>query len=222
MPTSNRRVATYIPKEIDDRFKSFKKDREISGDSQALIIILGEYFGVSQQVTYSSDSPLAKQIEELSSLVSELKSELSTKIGEERIDELKSELLSELKTSSSNSKPKSNSPKQLDIGGEISGTQQKVKKPRGRKKSTEYKDVASKPKDVANGIDILTTTQLAQRLGIERINTVSTAKSAAKKKNNPGDFTKWSKERDPEGYSWEFRSGSTLFYKVAHQSETLA
>jgi hypothetical protein len=114
MPTDNRRIATYIPKEIDDRFQAFRQEKGVS-ESKALILLMSEYFGVSQQVAYSSDSPLAKQIEELSSLVSELKSELSTKIGEERISELKSELLSELKASSSNSKLKSNSPKQLDI-----------------------------------------------------------------------------------------------------------
>lgn len=217
MPTENRRIATYLPKEIDEKFRAFKEerglinsDKEAAGDSKALILIMSEYFGVSQQVSYYSDSPLVKQLEELSSLVSELKSELHTKVGEDRISELKSELLSELKISSSNGKPKSSPPKQLDIGGEIAGTQQKVKKPRDRKKSTE-------PKDVANGIDILTTSQLAQRLKIERSNTVSTAKANAKKSNNPSYFTNWSKDRDPEGCSWEYKSGSSLFYKVAHQ-----
>jgi hypothetical protein len=211
MPTSNRRIATYIPKEIDDWFKSFKKDREISGDSQALIIILNEYSGVSQQVVYSSDSLLAKQVEELSSLLSELKSELATKVGEERISELRSELLSELKVSSSTSNSKSNSPNQIDSGGEVVAIQQKVKKHGGGSKLT-------KPKDISDGIDILTTAQLAQRFGIEKSNTITTAKFAAKKKKDLSYFTNWSKERDPDGCSWEFRSDSTLFYKVAHQS----
>jgi hypothetical protein len=230
MPTDKHRIAAYLPKEVDEKFQVFKKEREV-GDSQALILILSEFLGVSQQVTYSIDSPLVKQFEELSSLLSELKielstkvgenqiselksellCELSTKIGEDRISELKGELLSELKAGSSSGKSKSNSPKQVGGGGEILGTQQKVKKPKDGKKSTE-------PNDEADGINILTTAQLAQRLGIEKSNTITTAKFTANKKKDLSYFTNWSKERDSEGYSWEFKSDSKLFYKVAHQS----
>lgn len=210
MSTDKHRIAAYLPKEVDEKFQAFKKERDV-GDSQALILILSEFLGVSHQVAYSSDSPLVKQVEVLSSLLSELRNELSTKVGEDRISELKSELLSELKSSGSNSMSKSDSPKQLDNEGKIAGTQQKVKKPKDRKKLTE-------PKDVADGINILTTAQLAQRLGIEKSNTITTAKFAANKKKDLSYFTNWSKERDPEGCSWEFKSDSTLFYKVAHQS----
>jgi hypothetical protein len=205
MPTDNRRIAAYLPKEIDDRFQAFKQEKGVS-ESKALILLMSEYFGVSQKVAYSSDSPLAKQVEEMSSLLSELRSELSTKVGEERIGELKGELLSELKASSSSSKSKSNSPKQLDIGGEIAETQQKVKKSRGRKKSTESKEVA-------DGVNSLIGVQLDQRL---RVKKYSVGKMKNQYKDNPDRFKTWSKDRDPDGYAWEFRSGSSLFYRVSH------
>jgi hypothetical protein len=89
MSTKKRRIATYIPTEIEDKFQAFKKEREV-GDSQALILILTEFLGVSYQVTHSSD------------LLSELKSELLSKLQEEvvklegRMDELKIELKSSL------------------------------------------------------------------------------------------------------------------------------
>lgn len=106
MPTNNRRVATYIPKEIDSKFQAFKEEKQV-GDSQALILILSSYFEVSQKTAYLSESPLFKQVQileskfdSMSSLLSELKNELSGKAGIDRLSELKSSLLYELKTDS--------------------------------------------------------------------------------------------------------------------------
>jgi DNA-binding transcriptional regulator YiaG len=75
MPTQNRRVAAYLPKEIDDRLKTFISERNLKGDSPALIAILSEYFGVSylgtQKVDYSSFVS-QEQFQELSIKVAEL------------------------------------------------------------------------------------------------------------------------------------------------------
>jgi hypothetical protein len=97
MSTKKRRIATYIPTEIEDKFQAFKKEREV-GDSQALILILTEFLGVSQNSAHSSDS--LKQIK--SELFCELKSELlrevetlGNRLGE-KIDKLRSELPNEL------------------------------------------------------------------------------------------------------------------------------
>lgn len=43
MPTENRRIATYLPKQVDERLEAFKAERSIKGDSQALIVILSEF-----------------------------------------------------------------------------------------------------------------------------------------------------------------------------------
>lgn len=75
MGTDNRRVAAYLPKEIDDRLKEFISERGLKGDSPALIEILSEYFGVSRQVAQSVDYSLfvtQSQFEELAAKVSEL------------------------------------------------------------------------------------------------------------------------------------------------------
>jgi hypothetical protein len=96
MSTKKRRIATYIPTEIENKFQVFKKERGV-GDSQALILILTEFLEVSQQVAYSSDS--LEQIK--SELLSELKSELlkeTEKLEDKlsaKIGGLKSELLGE-------------------------------------------------------------------------------------------------------------------------------
>ena len=108
MPTENRRVATYLPKELDDRLKAFIVERNLKGDSPALIVILSEYFGVdtlvAQKVDYSSFvrteqfQELAAKVSELATVVeksnspSTLLSNLPNKIKrlEERIDSLES------------------------------------------------------------------------------------------------------------------------------------
>ncbi|MEX0272709.1 hypothetical protein AB3R30_26760, partial [Leptolyngbyaceae cyanobacterium UHCC 1019] len=75
MPTENRRVATYLPKELDDRLKAFITERSLKGDSPALIVILSEYFQVdilvAQKVDYSGFVRI-EQFEELAARVSEL------------------------------------------------------------------------------------------------------------------------------------------------------
>lgn len=211
MPTDKHRIAAYLPKEVDEKFQVFKKEREV-GDSQALILLMSEYFGVSQQVTYLNDSSLVKQVQELSSLLSELKSELSTKIGEERISELKSELLSELKVRDSSSKLESEPSKQLNTETEVSQVQKKVSRSRVKNKSV-------KPKEVANVVISMTAIQLEQRLGVKKS---SVSKMKYECRNNIARFISWTKDKDPEGYGWEFNSDSKLFYQVAHQAESLA
>lgn len=95
MPTQNRRVATYLPPHIDEKLEAFKAEQGIKGDSQALLHILSEYLGVSQEVThlvaYDRSSKVFEQIE--SRLLGRLDSEL-LKIKAD----IKSELLSELRS----------------------------------------------------------------------------------------------------------------------------
>lgn len=80
MPTENRRVATYLPKELDERFSAFKAERGLNGDSSALIAILSEFLGVSQQVAHESSLGLMQRIEALEAGFGELKNELLSRL----------------------------------------------------------------------------------------------------------------------------------------------
>lgn len=82
MPTENRRVATYLPAKVDERLEAFKNERGIKSDSQALVVILSEFLGLSQELSLSGSSPLADLIHH--------------DLLEERLLGLKGELLSEL------------------------------------------------------------------------------------------------------------------------------
>jgi hypothetical protein len=72
MPTENRRVATYLPKELDDRLKTFIVERELKGESQALIVILSEFFGVSYTVARQVDYSGFVKAEQFSALESKV------------------------------------------------------------------------------------------------------------------------------------------------------
>jgi hypothetical protein len=192
MSTKKRRIATYIPTEIEDKFQAFKRERGV-GDSQALILILTEFLGVSQEVAYSSE--LLEKIK--SELLNELKSELvkeTEKLEAElnkRIGELKSELLS---------KP-------------LSGLKsEKVGKP-SKQQELSIPDVeATNLGDCPGGK--LTGTELSRRLKYDSSNLVKMAKKSTKE-----EFAKWSQERDPEAIGWELREDKRYYPLPASLSE---
>lgn len=89
MPTDKRRIAAYLPEEIDKAFQQYKEERGISGDSQAIVTILAEHLGVAQG-DYRSELPRPSD-EFKSELLSELIGELP-----KLLENLKGELLGEL------------------------------------------------------------------------------------------------------------------------------
>ena len=115
---------------------------------------------------------------------------------------------------STTEKPQRPAPKKLANSGKPKDVNdgnveaQKAEKPK-------VKDRLTQPKEVADGKISMTTKQLAEHLKVKE-NTITKAKSAAKKKNDAGLFINWSRKTGPEGCGWEFRSDSSLFYKVAH------
>lgn len=84
MATNNRRVAAYLPPEIDEAFTAFKIQRGLStedepnqNDSQGLIQILSEFLEVSRESGYSVSYPVnAVTQDQLDSLRSELVSQI--------------------------------------------------------------------------------------------------------------------------------------------------
>jgi hypothetical protein len=190
MSTKKRRIATYIPTEIEDKFQEFKKEREV-GDSQALILILTEFLGVSQQVAYSSSSLEIIKNELLIELKSELLKEsekLDVRLNE-KIGELKSELLSK---SSKELKTKDTAEEKILVVEE---------------------DL--KPIQLSTNLLLdnegITVDELSERLSCT---TGAIKKEKDRYKDNLQKFINWSKKKDYESCGWLFREGSELFYRV--------
>lgn len=194
MPTKNRRVATYLPKEIDDRFSAFKSDRGIEGDSQALITILSEFLGVAQQVTHSADyqSTFATkdELSELNLKVAHLAEQIQSfdrRLGQavsEATSELKSELLDEL-------------PKQEVI--EVSPGQLELLSDRANDPDVEIPSQLTEiPNELLSG---LSGRALTDRFSKKK----PTSRHKVEQHRDLPDFSAWSIAQDPQGIAWEYR-----------------
>jgi hypothetical protein len=73
MATENRRVATYLPTSLYERFELFKGERSL-GESKALIAILSEYFEVGQKVAQSDSPGILARLNFLEQKISEVES----------------------------------------------------------------------------------------------------------------------------------------------------
>ena len=49
MPTDNPKISAYVPQALYDRFKQFQNEQQLSM-SQAVIVLLAEYFGLEQSI----------------------------------------------------------------------------------------------------------------------------------------------------------------------------
>lgn len=72
MSTANHRVATYLPPVLFEQLSTFKQQRSIPGDSQALITILSEYFGIAGIATQSKQSTQVVSVAEFEQLQSKV------------------------------------------------------------------------------------------------------------------------------------------------------
>jgi hypothetical protein len=191
MPTQNRRIATYLPPHIHEPFKVFKSQRDIKGDSEALIAILSEYLQVSQEVAYPSSSNLLQRIEAI----------------EEKLGSLKGELLSELKSDLqpqklNNEKSESRSSLQIELLADDS------------LKSTDRKiELLNEPE--VSQIAPMSGHALSVRLGVNKNSAFKTRK---RYQNNPQHFEKWSKSKDPDGIAWEYYEDDKLYHPVQNTS----
>ena len=201
MPTENRRVATYLPKELDDRLKAFIAERNLKGDSPALIVILSEYFQVdtlvAQKVDYS-DFVTQNQLEILSSRVDSISERLSELFGNlpdkpfgeaktvnEHIDAVQPVLIDV--EASLASEPLSESP--VDINLDDNSSDLLVE-------NSSHHSI----KDIR-----FSASQLSKRLVVGK-STIS-----IRKNDCPEDFAEWSFNKDPDNIPWFFLPESNRF-----------
>jgi len=213
MPTDNRRIAAYLPKNIDERLEAFKSDRGLKGDSQALIIILSDFFGVSQKVTYQGSSELEHRVDALESKFSQFESELLSELRKELLEnrsssieqvkiDVRDELLSELRSEL----PKHETPPgQLEL---LAEPDKEIEKTTDEPLS----GLLSKPlSEVASELSPLPGRELSRRFGLHE-QVVTNKKNLLK--DMPEKFTQWSKAKDPDSIAWEFRPETKLFHPL--------
>ena len=58
MPTDNPKISGYVPQQLYDRFKEYQQENDLSM-SQAVILILAEYFGIEETIKNNTSGSLA-------------------------------------------------------------------------------------------------------------------------------------------------------------------
>lgn len=224
MPTENRRVATYLPSRIDTALEAFKRDRGLKGDSQALILILSEYFQVNSEVAYHSSSQLDQRIavvegrlHQLANLMTDrlqaiIDSVQSAQVPESDNDQdaLTNELLSELERKLINPLAERMDALEARLDGK-----QKCEPPT-KEVSSQLKLI---PQDESSsshrlGSELLKPlrgVELSERFGCYK-NTVD--KSRRKLENSPEKFLEWSRSKDPDQVSWQYDPTTKLYNPV--------
>jgi hypothetical protein len=225
MPTENRRVATYLPKRIDDQLEAFKVERGLKGDSPALIAILEMFFGVSQKVAHISSSEaesLSQRIEAVEQSLTQMKIDILDDLPSELSKllffwkaEVRDDLLSELKSELPDIIPvqqlEANTLEEVD--GQLSfldapfaeDSESDTPNKLLANQTEKLKIVAPKP---------LAGVELSERLGVNK-----GVVSKVKTKKDPQHFAEWSKSKDPDGFAWEFEPDTKLYYPILPQQE---
>jgi hypothetical protein len=213
MATKNQRIAAYVPENVYQKYQSFKIEKGL-GDSQALIQILSEYFGVDHQVSHSESLHVLERITQL----------------EVSLSAMRSDLLSELKEVILKAAISAIPPSEGELVAVPSFEAEIIDVPQ-----EEDKVLASEPDSLGNSLSesleleevslflpdpvdspillpavselpqiVLSTTSLAERFKVGG-STIST-----RKKDSPDKFAAWSQFKDPDGVSWKVNLDGTL------------
>ena len=208
MATQNRRIAAYLPSEIDQKLKAFKiesglatKRNPTKNDSQALIAILTQFFGLDHEAPYASAAELRQQLADLEAKLDRLSTVLSEKIAHLETD------LADLKQAnidleeSEPTQPKAESdaafstvPGQLDLlditpaqsGGNIEPIEA----------GETLLQASVIPSKLLKG---LSAAQLAHRFPVSRT-TIDIHRKKGKE-----HFRQWSADQDPDGIPWQYQ-----------------
>lgn len=200
MPTDNRRIATYFPKDVDEKFTAFKLDRGIRGDSQALLTIVSEFLGVTQEVAYSNSPEILLRVENIEKSLLILRGEL--------FQEVKQSVLLAL----SKQKTTLESP-ELAVGLDDNLIPSAELLSKSESESLNLNMIESLPtteifQELQNDEVSFLASDLAKRLGAGQ-STISN-----RKRDASDVFTKWTSARDPDGLSWMFNTESGMFSPI--------
>lgn len=221
MPTQNRRVATYLPPELDDRLKAFIEERGLKGDSPALITILSEFFGVghkvAQVVDYSNFVTKAEFLE-LSEKVLSLEAAFTSSslpnsiLGElpEKLKKLESRincLEAATEDLEAAAPPVESHPGQMSF---LDSSIESIERPQCEPLELQVDPLIRVSQ---SGLQPLNGAELAKRFGLSK-----NAPSEMRRKYSPDKFREWSIEKDPNDIPWRYDATSKKYHPIVNSS----
>lgn len=194
MPTDKPKVSAYVPQPVKDSLVAFEKERNIS-ESQAVTVILAEYFGLKSQINHVPDGSIVGGV-----TLSEFK-ELREKVEFllSAVSSLQSNLLGTPNTQahSKNEKPviKVKVEEVLDIPNNTEDSQTPETK---ESDSKPFYNLLSEPLYKLVSGRVLS----AQRFKLGK-DTVAGKKKSLLDKDSLDSFIKWTRGVDPDKIAWE-------------------
>jgi len=194
MATDNRRVAAYLPPELDKAFLAFKissglatGDSPNQNDSKALVQILSEFLKVSHPVTHFGDSDVVSRLSSIEQRLSDLEERVND--NQKLAEGVKEDLASTL-----------NNVPVPAVKGQMSLLD--VPEIRTEEGDTFLENVRSslpsKERIPAQLLEGLGREDIAKRLGIHPDNITK------KKKLGNDAFAAWSQSKDPDEIPWKY------------------
>jgi metal-responsive CopG/Arc/MetJ family transcriptional regulator len=218
--TNSKAISIRIPDELLEKIdllaeEKYKSHKGTPNRSLVVLDAIVAYFDTlsdTSKIDTLSDSVNKNRIEELSTIVNTLSDNVSELMALRKIVFTLSDSVEKLVKSQPSKKD--SKVKQLSTS-DISDidSSKPINNPDPQKKPIEVKakEKSTELRETANGVETMTTTQLAARL---KINNDALSKAKSRYKNDVDRFIRWSYDRDPEHFAWEFKSGSSLFYRA--------
>ena len=218
MATQNRRIAAYLPPEIDQKLKAFKieaglatKRNPTKNDSQDLIAILTQFFGLDHEAPYASATELRQKLADLEAKLDRLSTTLSEKIAHLETDlaDLKQAKIDIEETEPA--KPKAESVSAFStVPGQLNLLDGAPAQSGGNIEPIEAGETLLQasviPSKLLKG---LSAAQLAHRFPVSR-----TTIDGHRKKGKE-HFQQWSADQDPDGIPWQYRR--RLYFPVTQE-----
>lgn len=198
MPTDNPKVSAYVPRHVFDKLKEFYEDRKLSM-SQAVTLILSEYFEVdpSTKPLHNSISQRLEDLERKLTQVNELHSRLLSEL-EERVEDLTKDI---------HKNPEVFSELPIELGGELPLLDYLVDTNQGQGElliELPEKDFSEVPAGLLSDSPIEMQPISGLKLSKLRFGLSKDALAGVKRKMTLQEFTRWTKEKDPDAIAWKY------------------
>lgn len=234
MGTDNPKVSAYVPQALKNRLKEFRKERDNISESQAVTIILTEYFQIPEVLGRSPESgvtlarmeALEQEFSSFTKSVEQRLQELAEsikKLSEPQVDQSrpKEEVIDSQQTINQTSEPPIGSePIQLELQqvkqaiDSSSLSELPVKVEQTEKEDASALDLESEPaSEPQEEIKPIPATRLSElRFGRSK-DTIA----GVKRKMTLERFTEWTREQDPDNITWKYVESPSKGYVPADE-----
>jgi hypothetical protein len=218
MGTDNPKVSAYVPQALKDRLKQFREERDNISESQAVIIILAEYFQMPETasaggVTLARMEVLEQEFSSFTKSVEQRLQELAEsikKLSEPRVDQggLKEEIIDTQQIINQSDEPLTSSePIQLELRQVKEATDSSLP----NKPPAKAEDIGER-----SGLDFSLQSELTsepqeeikpipgRKLSELRLGRSKDTLAGVKRKMTLERFTEWTREQDPDKIAWRY------------------